>query len=44
MKLIAETDYEWLMIDAGHIKVHPHATGESQDMSGAKENSTPRCN
>jgi len=25
--LIDEPDYEWLMIDASHIKVHPHATG-----------------
>lgn len=25
--LIDEPDFEWLMIDAGHCKVHPHATG-----------------
>ena len=25
--LIDETDYEWLMIDASHGKVHPHAAG-----------------
>ena len=25
--LVDEPDYEWLMIDASHIKVHPHATG-----------------
>ena len=25
--LIDEPDYEWLMIDASHIKVHPHAAG-----------------
>jgi transposase len=25
--LIDEPDYEWLMIDASHIKVHPHGTG-----------------
>ena len=24
---IHEPDYEWLMIDASHCKVHPHATG-----------------
>ncbi|MCP5449337.1 MAG: IS5 family transposase [Gammaproteobacteria bacterium] len=34
--LIDEPDYEWLMIDASHCKVHPHATGAkggNQDMS-----------
>ena len=25
--LVDEPDYEWLMIDASHIKVHPHAAG-----------------
>ena len=25
--LIDEPDYEWLMIDASHCKVHPHASG-----------------
>jgi hypothetical protein len=25
--LTVEPDYEWLMIDANHIKVHPHASG-----------------
>ena len=25
--LSAEPDMEWLMIDASHIKVHPHAAG-----------------
>ena len=38
--LIDEPDYEWLMIDASHIKVHPHAVGAkggNQDMSKAKE-------
>ena len=33
--LISEPDFEWLMIDASHIKVHPHATG-------AKGGSTPK--
>ena len=33
--LIDEPDYEWLMIDASHIKVHPHA-------AGAKGDSTPK--
>lgn len=34
-KLVTEPDYEWLMIDASHIKVHPHAAGTkggNQDM------------
>jgi transposase len=26
-RLIDEPDFEWLMIDASHIKVHPHAAG-----------------
>ncbi|WP_155399170.1 IS5 family transposase [Xenorhabdus bovienii] len=26
-ELIFEPDFEWLMIDASHIKVHPHAAG-----------------
>jgi len=26
-KLVNEPDYEWLMIDASHIKVHPNAAG-----------------
>ena len=26
-KLADNPDYEWLMIDASHCKVHPHATG-----------------
>ncbi len=25
--LIDEPDYKWLMIDASHCKVHPHAAG-----------------
>ena len=25
--LIDQPDYEWLMIDASHCKVHPHAAG-----------------
>ena len=25
--IIDDPDYEWLMIDASHIKVHPHAAG-----------------
>ncbi|MBL8640431.1 MAG: IS5 family transposase, partial [Alphaproteobacteria bacterium] len=37
--LIDEPDYEWLMIDASHCKVHPHAAGAkggNQDMSPHK--------
>ena len=26
-KVVDDPDYEWLMIDASHIKVHPHAAG-----------------
>ncbi|QSA98979.1 IS5 family transposase [Methylococcus sp. EFPC2] len=38
-QLVIEPDYEWLMIDASHIKVHPHAAGAkggSQDMGVTK--------
>jgi transposase len=37
--LVNEPDYEWLMIDASHIKVHPHASGAkggNQEMSRTK--------
>jgi len=43
--LIDEPDLEWLMIDASHIKVHPHAAGAvggNQDMGKTKGGSTPR--
>jgi transposase len=43
--LIDEPDYEWLMIDATHIKVHPHAAGAvggNQEMSRSKGGLTPR--
>ena len=42
---IQEPDCEWLMIDASHCKVHPHAAGAkggNQDMSRTKGGSTPR--
>jgi transposase len=26
-QLVDEPDYEWVMIDATHVKVHPHAAG-----------------
>jgi transposase len=38
-------DYEWLMIDASHIKVHPHAAGAkggNQEMTRSKGGSTQR--
>ncbi len=41
--LIDNPDYEWLMIDASHCKVHPHASGArggNQDMSRTKGGST----
>ena len=37
--LVVDPDYEWLMIDASHIKVHPHAAGAkggNQDMERTK--------
>ena len=43
--LIDDPDYEWLMIDASHIKVHPHAAGAkggNQDMSRTKGGSTQK--
>lgn len=43
--LIDEPDYEWLMIDARHGKVHPHAAGAkggNQEMSRTKGGSTPK--
>jgi transposase len=44
-KLIDEPDDEWLMIDASHIKVHPHAAGArggNEAMDQTKGGSTPR--
>ena len=44
-QLMVEPDYEWLMIDASHCKVHPHAAGArggNQGMSRTKGGSTPR--
>jgi transposase len=43
--LINDPDFEWLMIDATHIKVHPHAAGArggNQDMACTKGGSTQR--
>jgi len=44
-QVIDEPDFEWLMIDASHCKVHPHAAGAvggNQDMERTKGGSTPR--
>ena len=44
-ELIDEPDYEWLMIDASHIKVHPHAAGAvggNQDMERTKGGLIPK--
>ncbi|MFW5488888.1 MAG: IS5 family transposase [Desulfovibrio sp.] len=44
-ELMGEPDFEWLMIDASHCKVHPHAAGAvggNQAMSRTKGGSTPR--
>jgi transposase len=43
--LVQDPDYEWLMIDASHVKVHPHAAGArggNQDMARTKGGSTPK--
>lgn len=43
--LIDDPDYEWLMIDASHCKVHPHASGAiggNQDMARTKGGSTQK--
>ena len=43
--LVQDPDYEWLMIDASHCKVHAHGTGAvggNQDMGLTKGGSTPR--
>ncbi len=44
-QIIDEPDFEWIMIDGSHIKVHPHAAGAvggNQDMSRTKGSLTPR--
>ena len=44
-RIISEPDFEWLMIDATHIKVHPHAAGAvggNQEMARSKGGSTQR--
>lgn len=42
-QLVIDPDFEWLMIDATHIKVHAHGTGArggNQDMGRTKGGST----
>ncbi len=42
---VRDPDFEWLMIDASYIKVHPHATGAkggNQAMGRTKGGSTRR--
>ena len=42
-RVVIEPDFEWLMIDASHIKVHPHANGAkggNQAMGRTKGGST----
>ena len=44
-QIIDEPDMEWLMIDASHCKVHPHAAGArggNKEMGRTKGGSTPR--
>ncbi len=43
--LVDDTDFEWLMIDASHVKAHPDAAGArggNQAMDRTKGGSTPR--
>lgn len=45
-QLIEQPDFEWLMIDASHIKVHPHAAGAkggNQAMGRTKGGSIRSC-
>jgi len=44
-QIIDEPDFEWLMVDATHCKVHPHAAGAvggNQAMDRTKGGLTPR--
>ncbi len=43
--IVDNSDFEWLMVDARHVKVHPHAAGAkggNEDMARTKGGSTPR--
>ncbi|MBS4163015.1 hypothetical protein PRO82_000296 [Candidatus Protochlamydia amoebophila] len=42
--LIDDSDYEWLVIDASHCQVHPHAAkGGNQSMSRTKGGTIQNC-
>lgn len=44
-KLIFLPEYQWLLIDASHVKVHPHAAGAvggNQEMARTKGGSIPK--
>jgi transposase len=44
--VIDDPDMEWLLIDASHVKAHPHAAGArggNEGMGLTKGGSTPRC-
>jgi len=44
-QVIEDPNYEWIMIDGSHCKVHPHASGArggNQEMSRTKGGSTPK--
>ena len=44
-QVVKEPDFEWLMIDASHCKVHPHAAGArggNKALSRSKGGLTPR--
>ncbi|NDL00814.1 transposase [Photorhabdus bodei] len=40
-ELISEPDFEWLMIDASHINIHPHASGAEYTLSFGTCTCTP---
>ena len=43
--IVDAPDFEWLMIDASHVKVHPHAAGAkggNQEMARTKGGSIPK--
>ena len=43
--LIVDPDYEWLMMDASHVKIHPHAAGAkggNQDIGLTKGGETAK--
>jgi hypothetical protein len=45
-EVMDDPDFEWLIIDASHIKVHPHAAGApggNQEMVRTRGDSIPNC-